>query len=133
MSQEIVVKPCGPHHCAACSASVQAANTTSRGASKTRVTVSSCPDALLAPSSLARIPFSPRSPRLDPGQIFVQAVEAFLPEAAVILDPIGGIPERRRFEPARPPLRLAPARNEAGMLQHLQMLRDGRQAHRERL
>src|SRR6185437_4070401 len=32
----VVVKPFGPHHCARCSGSVQAANTRSRGASNSR-------------------------------------------------------------------------------------------------
>src|SRR5712671_3491956 len=98
MSQEIVVKPRGPHHCAACFASVQAANTTSRGASNVRVIVSPrCPASLPA-LSLARILLSPRVAGLEAGQIVVQAVEALVPERPIIFDPIGGGPERRRVE-----------------------------------
>src|SRR5438105_6166861 len=129
----MVVKPRGPHHCAACLASVQAANTTSRGASNVRVIVSPrCPASLTA-LSLARILVPPWPLRLDPGQIVVQAVEALFPELPVIFDPIGGAPERRRVEPAGSPLRFAAARNEPGALQDLQMLRHRGQAHRERL
>src|SRR6266566_1948604 len=132
MSQEIVMKPRGPHHSAACFASVQAANTTSRGASNVRVIVSPrCPASLTA-LSLARILLSPRFARLEAGQIVVQSVEALFPELPVIFDPIGGGPERRRVEPAGSPLRFAAARNEPGALQHLQMLRHRGQAHRER-
>src|SRR5438270_7460358 len=133
MSQEIVVKPRGPHHCAACFASVQAANTTSRGASNVRVIVSPRCPASLAALSLARILVPPWPLRLDPGEIVVQAVEALFPEPPVIFDPIGGAPERRRVEPAGSPLRCAAARNEPGARQPLQMLRHRGQAHRERL
>src|SRR6202171_2878014 len=40
-SQTGLVKPSGPHHCAKCCGSVQALNTSARGASNTRVIVTS--------------------------------------------------------------------------------------------
>ena len=53
--------------------------------------------------------------------------------AAILSDPVGDILERSRLEPAGAPLRLAAARDEAGTLQHLEMLGDGGQGHLERL
>src|SRR5258708_6427240 len=66
-------------------------------------------------------------------QIGLQTVEALLPETAVVLQPIRGILERRRIEAARAPLRVSAAADEPGALQHLEMLRDGRQTQVERL
>ncbi len=71
--------------------------------------------------------------RLQLAQIVVQAIQALLPEAAIMLEPPSGILERARFEPARAPLRLAPARDQTGALEYLEMLGDGRKAHLERL
>src|SRR5439155_7515277 len=103
-------------------------NTTSRGASNRRVTVSSRCRAAAAALSLAPIPLFFR---FELAQIVVQPVEPLVPEPAVVLDPLGGVLQRRRLQPARPPLRFAAARDQAGALQHLQMLRDGGKAHRE--
>ena len=66
-------------------------------------------------------------------QVGLEPVEALLPDVAVALGPLGDFLERRRLDPARPPLRLAPARDQAGALEHPQVLRDGRHAHVERL
>src|SRR5438045_9684779 len=66
-------------------------------------------------------------------QMIFQPIEALFPEPAVVLQPVGGILERVRGEPAGPPLRLATARDEPGALQHLEVLGDRRKAHRERL
>src|ERR1700733_7798630 len=62
-------------------------------------------------------------------QVFIETIEAFFPEAAVMLDPVGNVAQWRRFKPARAPLSLPSTRNEAGMLQHLQVTGDGRHAH----
>ena len=63
----------------------------------------------------------------------VQALEVALPELAVALQPFGGFRERLGLEPARPSLRVAAARDQAGALQHLEVLGDRGLAHRERL
>src|SRR5438093_9726240 len=55
-------------------------------------------------------------------QIFVEALEALVPEAAIVFEPVGDVLERRRLEPAGPPLRLATLRDQAGALQHLEVL-----------
>ena len=47
----------------------------------------------------------------DLGQIGVHPVEAFLPEATVASEPVIHLLQRPRLQPARPPLRFAPARS----------------------
>src|SRR5207247_9598615 len=61
-------------------------------------------------------------------EIIVEAVEAFLPEFPVALEPVVDALERRGLQPARPPLRFAPARDQPGPFQHLEVLRDRRPA-----
>src|SRR3954470_16975609 len=61
----------------------------------------------------------------------VEAVEARVPELAIALDPVVHLPPPARLDPARPPLRLAAARDETGALQHLEMLGDSGKAHGE--
>src|SRR6266498_3036767 len=66
-------------------------------------------------------------------QIFVEACEALVPEAAIVFEPVGDVLERRRFEPAGPPLRLATLRDQAGAPQHLEVLGNRGRADRKRL
>src|SRR3954463_6445336 len=68
---------------------------------------------------------------LQIAQVVVEAVEALLPEAAVLLDPARDLAQRRGFEAARAPLRFAPAGDEPHLLEHLEMPRDRREADRE--
>src|SRR6266849_10086767 len=63
----------------------------------------------------------------------VQALEVALQNSPVALQPFGGLRERLGLEPARPPLRVAPTRNQTGALQHLEMLGDRGLADRKRL
>src|SRR5690606_10072016 len=74
------------------------------------------------------LPAAFRPPALQLLQIHVEAVEALLEELPVVLEPIGHLAQRARLEPAGPPLRLAPAHDQPGMLQDLQVLGHGRQA-----
>src|SRR5258708_27188513 len=67
--------------------------------------------------------------RLHLFQEVVEAIEILVPEFPEVSEPAVDLPERHRRDPARPPLRLAPARDQAGMLQHLQVLRNRRKAH----
>src|SRR6266513_1468589 len=132
-SQTGAVKPCGPHHCATRFGSVHAANTRVRGALNVRVSTSSrsvlpgsgCPAASLAGMSLLL--------SLYLAQIVVQTVEGRCPEPPVLPHPIGDVLERARLEPAGPPLRPPPARNQPGALQHLEMLGNPGEAHLEGL
>src|SRR5712692_6833194 len=112
-SQTGFVNPCGPHHCATRFGSVQALNTSSRGTSKTLVSTNSCSSfAMMFPVAMLFLLF------LYVAQIVIQMIEALRPEPLVVRQPIGYVLKRRGGDPARPPLRLAPACNQTGVLQH---------------
>src|SRR2546427_4754320 len=66
-------------------------------------------------------------------EVAAQLVEALLPVAPVVLDPVGDVLERIGLQPARPPLRLAAALDQARALQHLEMFRNGGKADLEGL
>ena len=71
------------------------------------------------------------SARWTPGA--PEAVEASLPEPAVVLEPVGSLVQRRSLQSRGPELRGAAARDQAGALEHPEVLRDGLYADRERL
>src|SRR5712672_79994 len=113
-SQTGFVKWCGPHHIATHFGSVHALKTSFLGASNTRVGTNSC--WLLA----MRFPVAMPLPLfLDVAQIIIEPVEALHPEFPVVGHPIGDVFQRSRGDPAGPPLRFAPARNQTGLFQHL--------------
>src|SRR6185312_13053117 len=131
----VVVKPLGPHHSPSRLGSVKQENTSARGASNTRtpsITFGSLSRSrlLLADMAflLARLLFF----ALQLTQIVVEAVEPLFPEPAVALEPFVHVLERLWLDLAGPPLRLARAGDQAGPLQHLEVLRDGRPADIER-
>jgi hypothetical protein len=66
-------------------------------------------------------------------QVIVEAVESLFPEATVALEPFIHVLERLRLDLAGPPLRLARAGDQAGPLQHFEVLRDRWPADIERL
>src|SRR5437879_4518391 len=125
-----MVKPRGHDHCARCCGSVQTRNTSARGASNVRRIVSSRSAAGAAALSwaLAAISFLLA---LQPGEVGIEALEALFPVAPIALGPFRHFPERPRLQPAGPRLRAAAADDEPGALEHFQMLRDRRLAHRE--
>src|SRR5260221_6565321 len=127
ISHRYVVMCAGPYQRMNISGSVQARQTSSRGASKTRSIRTWAPVVsvlVLGPAVIARL--------LQFGQIRVESIESLLPQPAVVLDPVGDLLQGLRREPARPPLGVSCALDEACPLQDLQVLRDGRQAHLER-
>src|SRR5215207_5018868 len=146
---ESISKPFGPHQRASRLTSVQARHTVSRGASNVRTISSSAPCGAVVfgamiPSCCVEVVWSagalaPRLARrlrllgLELAQVVVEPVEALVEEAAVVLEPAVDALQSLGIEAAGTPLRLAAAGDEAGALQHLQMLRDGGQAHAERL
>src|SRR2546429_1718585 len=65
-------------------------------------------------------------------EVVLQTVDALTPEPAVLLHPVGDVPQWRRIETARPPLRTATARDQAGALQHLEVLGHRRRGPLER-
>src|SRR5580704_14052301 len=85
----VMEKPFGPHHCAKCFGSVHTENTSARGASNSRMPTiergsRSRSRLLLAAMFLAlRFRFG-----LQLFQIGVEAVETFLEETAVVLEPV---------------------------------------------
>src|SRR2546423_14274473 len=87
----VVEKPLGPHHCARCLGSVHTDHTNSGGASSTRVTMidraSRSRSRLLLALTLLLL-------GLQLLEVIVQAVEAFLPEAAIALQPVVDVPQR---------------------------------------
>src|SRR5581483_6669511 len=126
----VVVNPLGPHHCARCFGSVKAANTSSRGASNSRLP-------MIERGSVSRstLFFTPTFSllRLQGFEIVVESVEPLLPQATIAFEPIVNAFQGGRFEPARTPLRFTAARDQACVLQYLQVLGYGGPAHLERL
>src|SRR3990172_915993 len=135
------VKSLGPHHFLKRSGSVHACHTRSRGASNTRVMTrsfdavpagvavvlfGSLPVLLLAASMLLLL-------RLHFPQVVVQAIEPGFPMPAVTFHPIGHVAEGLGLEPAGSPLGIAAPGDQPGPLEHLEVLRDGGETHRERL
>src|SRR5258706_11933001 len=105
-----MVTPLGPHHCFIRSGSVKHFHTRSRGASKTRLMTNSCGLFSSATFFLLGLDFS---------EVIVETVEAFFPEAAVVLDPFGDVFQRACLQPPRTPPRLAAAGDQPRALQHL--------------
>src|SRR5262245_34895960 len=61
-------------------------------------------------------------------QIVFEAVEALAPELAIFLEPVFDGFDALRLDPRRAGLGCPAPRDEARLLQHFQVLRDGRQA-----
>jgi hypothetical protein len=70
---------------------------------------------------------------LDGVDVCAEPVEAVGPDLAVLGDPVDGVVEGRRLQPARPVLGVATSADEPGALEHLEVPGDGLQAHVERL
>src|SRR5713101_99968 len=88
-SQTGFVNPCGPHHRATSFGSVHALNTSSRGASKARVSTNSCSSfAIMFPVAILFLLF------LHVAQIVIQPIEALRPKFLVVRYPIGDVFER---------------------------------------
>src|SRR5260370_24545652 len=114
----------GPPHNATCSGSVHTLNTSSRGVSNTRVSTNSCSSFAMMPLvAMVFLLF------LHVPQIVIQTVKAFRPEPLIMRQPIGDILERSGRDAAGTPPRLAPARNQTGLLQHFEVPGNGGQAH----
>src|SRR5438045_4821456 len=120
----VMVNPRGPHQLARCFGSVHMSKTRSAGASNRRVAeierASSVFAAAVAGIFLLLV--------LNFAKVFVQSVEAFFPESAVVIDPLGDVLERAGVEVAGPPLRVAAAGDQAGALEHFEVLGDRRHA-----
>src|SRR6266852_5213579 len=115
-SQTGLVNPCGPHHCATRFGSVHALNTSSRGASNTRVSTNSCASfAMTFPVAMLYPLF------LYVSQIVIETIKTLRPKLLVVRYPIGDILERCSGDPAGAPLRLAPSCDQTGVLQYFEV------------
>src|ERR1700674_2481518 len=126
----VVVRSRGPHHLAIRFGSVHALNTSSRGASNTRVMKISCLPGSMRYSVFA-IVVAPFPVLLSVIvfllldyflQVVVQSIEAFVPESPVARGPIGCLFEPGRLQPAWTPLGLPPLGDKTRALQHLEVL-----------
>src|SRR5687768_992382 len=88
-----------------------------------------CASRLLPPP----LPLSYLWLRLHVAQHCIEAVKTRLPERAVALQPLVRFLEPSGFDAAGTPLRVAAARDQARMLEYLQMLGDRRLTHCKRL
>src|SRR6266849_652211 len=129
-------------HCLMSSLSVRDFQTRATGASKVRSTTSG--SSFIAALLVATLLFAAISLLLALNvlrlalalqflEVAVQLVEALLPVAPVVLDPLGDVLERSRLQPAGPPLRLAAALDQARALEHLEVLGHGGQTDVEGL
>src|SRR5215510_9902045 len=119
------VKSLGPAQRFMCSASDQSANTIDAGASKVR-TMSSSLSAIFFAAGITGSCFE----LVDVGS---HPVEALVPEPPINREPVVDGPEASHFQPTRPPLRLATARDQPGALEHFQVARHRREADLEGL
>src|SRR5487761_2594010 len=129
-AEVVVVKPSGPHHCARCCGSLKAENTSSRGASNTRVPTM---ERGSRSRSMLFVTLTLLSLGLQHLQVIVEAIEPLFPEPAIFGEPVVDRLECRRLELAGTPLRLTRTRDQPGVFQHLEMLGDGGPAQLERL
>src|SRR6516165_10910654 len=119
--------PRGQDHCASSCGSVQARNTSSRGALKVRrMTSSRSALALFRTFASMTLLLS-----LQLTEIAVESAEAALPVAAVTLGPLRHLAQRLSLQTARTRGSAPAAADEPGALEHLQVLGDRRLAHGE--
>src|SRR5262249_716148 len=124
----VVENPIGPHQRARCSGALHAVHTSSREAANTRVVMSDRWSGFGAQLVLSPILLFLG---LKVAQILLEPVKTLHPQSAVALKPVVHLLESCRFRATGPPLRLAAANDEAGALQHLQVLGHCREAHLE--
>src|SRR5213594_1507944 len=118
--------PRSKDHCLMSSLSVSAFHTRATGASKVRSTTSGSSFvttlSFVAIFLLLTLNFPHLVLALQFLEVAAQPVEALLPVAPVVLDPVGDVLEGIRLEPAGPPLRLASALDQARALEDLEVL-----------
>src|SRR6478735_83875 len=110
-----------PHQRRTCSGLVIASNTSARGASKRRVRTISRSDGVVALNEsvfAAPLPIMFLLLLSEFTEVDVEPIETRVPEVAIALRPVRDLLQRFPLDPARPPLRLAPARDEPGALEH---------------
>jgi hypothetical protein len=66
------------------------------------------------------------------GKVVIESIHTVFPESAIVLYPIGNLPERSSLKTTGAPLRVAAARDEAGAFENLEMFGDGWRTDRKR-
>src|SRR6516225_4077573 len=122
-----IVAPSGPYQVLKCSGSVHICQTRANGASTMRSITTASAEllsviALTCPSSWPELV-----------EVVVHLVEAGLPDGPVAFSPGRDLLERCRVQGARPVLGSLAPHDQPGPFQHLDVLRDGRKRHLERL
>src|ERR1043165_6642689 len=85
----VVVNPFGPHHCARCFGSVNAENTRSRGASKTRVPMIECGSrsrSMLLFAAMIFLPLALFLRGLQRLQVIIETIEPLFPKPPVFFE-----------------------------------------------
>src|SRR5256885_9832433 len=123
-----MVAPSGPYHAAKCSGSVHICQTRSTGASKLRSILTASWE-----SSPSAIVFACPSLRSELSEVVVHPIEAALPDGPVLLGPGRHLLEWCGVERARPVLGSLTPYDQPRPFQRLDVLRDGRKRHLERL
>src|ERR1700688_916230 len=125
-----VLTPTGPQKCVKCSGSIRQVKTSSRGASKTRVNVSS---SSLSFWSLMCVSFLvQRRLLLNVSQVRVEFVESFRPDPSVLFDPSHRGVQCFSFEMTWPKLSTAGPCDESTAFEHFEVLGDTWKGHVER-
>src|SRR4051812_628045 len=134
ISRVSVVKPSGPNQRVIWLGSVKAWNTRERGAAITRDSTISRSSAQVARGSWLIVFTFPdgRSWGLRLREKVLQPVEPRVPGRARVIEPARHLGQALGIQAAGALLAVAPARDQPGALQHLQVLRHRRQAHGER-
>src|SRR4051794_18834782 len=112
------VVPSGPQNRTSCSGSVSALQISSRDASNTRVTVKSCSGGAELPTFSGIF----RAFLLNFVEMAAEPVEGAFPELAVTVQPVGRCAESSAIKARRPQLRFPASRDEAGVLEDLDVL-----------
>src|SRR2546429_7514467 len=123
-----IVAPSGPYHAAKCSGSVHICQMRSTEASKLRSILTASLEALSS-----AIAFTCPSLRSEFSEVVVHPVEAALPDGPVLLGPGRHLLEWCGVERARSVLGSLTAYDQPSPFQRLDVLRDGRKRHLERL
>src|SRR5271168_4085850 len=126
ISQAMSGSPAGSHQQATCSGFVQASKISARGASNSRVSFIVCDRRSMTRPVFCMVGTGDGISFLlllfHRGKVGVQIVQPALPLLTERVDPVGNVFHCERGKSARASLRVAPALDEARMLEHLEML-----------
>src|SRR6516164_2234791 len=122
-----IVAPSGPYQVLKCSGSVHICQTRANGASTIRSITTASPELL----SVIALPCPSSWPELF--EVVVHPVEAGLPDGPVAFGPGRDLLQWCRVQGARSVLGLPAPRHQPSAFQHLDVFRDGRKPHLERL